>query len=155
MTGPQIEVRGADQLADVARRLKEAGDGELRKELLRGIRNEAKPLVKAVKDSVDEYLPNSGGAADAVRRSSFGVRSRLSGKNAGVRIVGTGRQVRALRRIDAGILRHPVFGNQQAWVAQRIRPGFFSEPMEAGKGPVQQGLVRVISDIAARVERAV
>lgn len=148
-----FRVRGVDDLERLGRMLKETGDKELKKELLAGVRKEGKPAVKAVKDSIGDYVPQSGGAADAVRRSTIGVRTTLSGKNVGIRIRGTGRQVQNLKRINAGFLRHPVFGNRDAWVDQRIKPGFFDEPLMKRKDDVTHGIKRVLDDIAARIER--
>lgn len=154
MARPTVEIRGSVELERVSRRLKEVGDTELRKQMLAGLRREGKPLIDAVKASVGDYLPTGGGAADAVRSSSFGVRTRTSGPRASVRIVGVGRRVNDLRRINAGTLRHPVFGNREAWVSQRIRPGFFDRPMESRKPLVQSRMQRVLEDIARRVERS-
>lgn len=96
--------QAARELALLGRRLK-AADKDLRKGFLREIRQEGKPAIEDVRDGVAAYLPSSGGLADRVARQSYGVRTRLSGNSAGVRITGTGRSVRGLRAIDAGTVR--------------------------------------------------
>ncbi len=122
--------QAADELELLGRRLKSA-DKQLRKDLLREIRAEGKPTVDDIKGEARSTLPSSGGLASLVARQSYGVRTRMSGKGAGIRIQGTGRSVRGLRSLDAGTVRHPVYGNRGVWVSQSVAPGFFTRPIEA------------------------
>lgn len=149
------ESRGINELEALARRLKEVGDNELRKKLLRDIRAEAKPLTESIKRDIPDYLPHRGGAADAIQSTmKVGVRNRLSGKSIGIRLQGTGgRRRRNVEAIEKGILRHPVFGKRGTWANTSIRPGFFTKPIEADAPIVRESLVRVIEEIARRVER--
>lgn len=121
--------QAADDLALLGRRLKTA-DKQLRKDLLKEIRTEGKPTVDDVKASARSSLPQRGGLAARVASQSYGVRTRMSGRSAGVRIQGTGRTVRGLRQLDAGTLRHPVFGDRSTWVSQSVEPGYFTKPIE-------------------------
>ncbi len=146
--------QAARELAQLGRQLK-AAPKELRKELLAEIRKEGKPAVEDVKRQTDDYLPRRGGLAERVARQSYGVRTRLAGRSAGVRIQGTGRTVRALRSIDAGSLRHPVFGNRDVWVSQSVRPGFFTEPLEKDAPRFRKGVERAMSKTAQQIVRGV
>jgi hypothetical protein len=148
-------VTGVGELDAVARRLKAAGRGDLRKELLKGIRAQGKPAIADVKRSARATLPTRGGFADLVARSSYGMRTRLSGDKMGVSIVGTGRSVKSLRAINAGRLRHPVWGNRDVWVEQHIEPGFFDGPIEKRADDIRRGIQKVLADIANKVERGV
>ncbi|MCX6399236.1 MAG: hypothetical protein NTX33_04795 [Propionibacteriales bacterium] len=147
----EIEVRGAHDLEALAKRLKSADDGkELRKQLLREIRQSAKPVIGKVKASARDKLPSRGGLADSVARSRIGVRTRVSGKNAGVRIEAkNGIDVRSL---DRGRLRHPVFGNRNNWVNQEVEPGWFSEPLTESLPHVRRGVIDAMDAVAKRIE---
>lgn len=146
-------VEGAHELEAIAKRLKAVGRGDLRKELLAGIRKEGKPAVAAVRASARARLPQRGGLAEIVGRSSFRVRTRLTGNQAGVQITGTGRSVKGLRSINAGRLRHPVFGQRDAWAEQVVAKGFFDEPIEDRADNIRRGINKVLADIAKKVER--
>lgn len=144
-----LRIEGADQLGDVARRLKETGDKELRKELYRGIQRAAKPLSAAAQRSARANLPKRGGLNEWVASSKFSV-STSGGKDPAVRI--SGRKVgHDLKALDRGRLRHPLYGNRRRWYNQQIRPGWFSEPMTEGASGVRREIVDVLEDIARRV----
>lgn len=59
-----------------------------------------------------------------------------------------------LKRIDAGNLRHPVYGNRGAWVSQRVRPGFWSKTLE-DKAPdkVREALLEVLDDVERQLSK--
>lgn len=146
-----IVIVGADQLAAVTKRLKAAGEqGKgLRKELLKRIRLAAKPLVQDVRNSAMDTLPAKGGLNRRIR-TGIGVRTRAAGKSVGVRIVAKNRY--AIKQMDKGRLRHPVFGNREVWVQQSVPPGWFTKPVEAGADDARKGAVEAINYIARKVE---
>lgn len=147
--------QAARDLELLGRRLKTA-DKTIRRDMLREIRQAGKPTVEDIKRSARESLPASGGLADLVARQSYGVRTRLAGKSAGVRIQGTGRTVRGLRSIDAGAVRHPVFGNKDAaWVSQSVRSGFFTEPIEDDLPRFRKAVTDALEKTAAEIVRGV
>lgn len=146
---------GARELEIVARRLKETGNSGLKKELLAGIRKEGKETVKDIKKSAADVLPHAGGLAELVSRSSYGIRTRLTGNSVGVSIKGTSRSVKSLRALNAGRLRHPVFGNRDVWVEQSVEPGWFDKPVERDADNIRQGIDRVLADIARKIERGI
>lgn len=142
-------VVGAEDLAAVAKALRQAGDKDLRKELYRGLRRAAKPLIADTREHALQLLPKSGGLNRKVAHSKFKVSIRGGGRNPGIRITATGLD----RRIDTeGRLRHPVYGNRTTWVLQQVPKGWFTAPMEAGAPAVRQELVAVIERIAKQVE---
>lgn len=151
-------VKGAEQLEALGRRLKAAGGNNLRKELLRGIRESNKGTVKRIRESAARELPRGGGLADLVSRSQIGTRTRLSGRGAGVTITGTGKSVKNLRRINEGKLRHPVFARAEnrkhwAWVDQAVRPHWFDKPVEDDLPEIRTSVERVMKDVARRIEK--
>ena len=83
---------------------------ELRKQLLKDLREAGKPTVSDIRAGILATFPNRGGLANRMAKTSLGVRNRLSG-NAAVRLQGTSRQVRGLQQMDReGTWRHPIFG---------------------------------------------
>jgi len=149
-----VRVTGAEQLERVYKAVREAGDNEIRKDMLRGLRNTTKPLIAAVRIAARDDLPSAGGLAADVAAGKYAARTRTSGQSAGVRITGVwaGHDVEAL---DRGVLRKPVFGNRSVWVLQSVTPGFFSRTL-ADKAPtVQADLLAVMEDVVQRIARRI
>lgn len=142
-------VQGANELAVIAAHLKRTGDREVRKELFAGLNRATKPLKADVKRSALDTLPRRGGLASVISKAKLSTSNRASGKNPGVRITGAS-PGHALRPIDAGEVRHPVFGNN-VWVTQKVTPGFFTKPLEAGVDTVRKELLDVLEQIAAKL----
>lgn len=141
-----ITIVGANELDAVAKRLKaqgESGKG-LRKELLKGLREGAKPLKVAVRDSAESVLPHR--IAVTVKKG-VSIRTRATGRQAGVRVI-----AKQGRGLDDGRLRHPLFGNRKRWYQQDIEPGWFTKPLEEHAPAVRVELLRVINHIARKVE---
>ncbi len=149
----------ASELEAIAFRLRRAGQEDLARELTAGMRRGVEPVPGLIRAGLKPHLPdryaetldadldiriiarNSGGAdADAV--VSVYAQTR-SGKN------------RALRRIDAGLLRHPVYGNREVWRSQEgaakgVEPGWFTGPCEAAEPQVRAELEKALGDVAAK-----
>lgn len=143
---------GAAELQALGKRLKATGNGELRKEMLRGFRVASKETIKDIKAGALATLPNRGGLNALVARSSIGTRTRLTGNSAGVRIVATSKTVKQLERMDErGEVRAPTFGNREAWHTVKVRPGWFHEPIEKDADTIRKELVRVMDDVARKV----
>lgn len=141
---------GARQLAAVGRRLKEAGAGGLRRELLATIRRSAKSAIPDVRASAERTLPSGGGLAALIAGSKIGVRTRLTGR-VGVQIRGD--SPRSIRAMNRGRLRHPVFGNREVWVTQQVKPGWFTDPLQKRAPAIQRDIRQAMSDIARRIEK--
>lgn len=160
MAASLITVTGAEGLARLARALKQTGRNDLRKDMLRGVRRASKPMIPAARAAAEQHLPHRGGLAADVAGAKWVVRTRLQGRGAGVRITGawssSGRQ-HDLAKMDTGLLRHPVWGHPvhgagAVWVAQPIRPRWFSDAMNDLGPEVREQLEQVINEIAARLE---
>jgi hypothetical protein len=139
----------------LARALREAGEKGLAQELRKGINEAARPLPDEIRASLIPHLPNTYAAAlDA--DLSITISQRSAGTSPGVSVAarastsGPGpsrtRTGRKLKRLDAGLLSHPLFGNRQHWFTQRVHPGWFS-------GPVDKSRPRVRQEIEAAVRR--
>jgi hypothetical protein len=148
---PDFEVRGSRDLALLGRRLKDVGRGDLRRELLRGIRTAGREALPDVRQSAYRTLPRRGGLAERVGKQAYSVQTRLSLGNASVRLVGRG--MKELRDIDSGRLRHPVWGDRSRWVQQEVTPGFWSKPLQRRRPKMQAQIEQVMYGIARKVTR--
>jgi hypothetical protein len=128
-------VKGAEQLEALGRRLKAAGGAELRKELLRGIRNSNKGTIKRIRASAAASSLTVAGSPALVAASKIGTRtaSLARGRGDDHRHREVGPWACAL---NEGKLRHPVFARAEnrkhwAWVSRTVRPHWFDQ---AGRG---------------------
>lgn len=144
-----IVVTGGDELYAVAKRLRGA-DKTIRKELLQGIRDGAKPITAAVKASARTDLPRRGGLAALIGKSSVRVQTKTAARTAGVRIVATNEH--NIYGMDRGQLRHPTFGNRGAWVSQSIRSGWFTDPIDKAADGLRVHVAAAIDRAADQLE---
>lgn len=145
-----LRMTGADQLGRLAADLKRAGNNDLRKEMLRGIRTVTKPAIAAARISAEANVPRRGGLAQEVATSRMTARTTTSLRSAGVRIT---------RPVGAGLdrtgkLRHKVYGNPEVWVEQQTdAEGWFTRPMLALAPTVQIAMLRVLTNIERQLAR--
>lgn len=158
--GIEMSVRGTDQLERVAAELKRIGGGELRKEMLKGVRRAAKPAADAAKQAV-RGLParRNTGLREQIARA-ITVRTKTSGKGAGVRIsVQSGKlppnKTRMPSLMNKGSWRHPLFGNRDDWYPQDVEAGWFTDTLKGQSTNVRHELAAVLDDIEARIERSI
>lgn len=144
-----ISIQGGDELAKIGAELKRVGNGDLRRELLRGLNRSTKPLKAAVKRSALDSLPRRGGLNQRIAGAKIGSSNRASGRNGGVRLTGklSGHD---LDTIEKGVVRHPVFG-RNPWVSQPVTAGFFSKPIDDNVDEVRKELLDVLEDVARRL----
>jgi hypothetical protein len=146
----EIKVEAPDKLDLVARTLRDLGDKDLSRELYRGLNRATTKLKADAKEEASKRLPRAGGLARRVAGAKLST-SRRGGRNPGVSIRAKG--MAQLAGMDAGRVSHPVFGNRDVWVTQDITPGWFSDPMEAGKGEVKVAIEDVLDDLATQAAR--
>jgi hypothetical protein len=60
---------------------------------------------------------------------------------------------REVRQLEAGNLRHPLFGNRGFWYRQRVRRGFASVPLRATRPWIVKRIDSELAAIARDVER--
>ncbi len=144
---------GSAQLRELAVRLKAAGDGALRVELLRGLRTAAQPLVTEVQAAAMEKLPKRGGLNVQVASQKVTVSVRTGARTAGVRLV---TRAPDTAWTDAGYVRHPVFKSGK-WVTQQIpnAAGWWSQTLNSKAGPeVGREMAVVMAEVAAKIRGA-
>jgi hypothetical protein len=150
-----FDVTGAEKFAQVAKALKQAGDKELKLELRQAIKASVEPMLHDVRDQVSLYLPNRY-AATLAPALKVGQRWKTSGSTIGLVLTGYAKgkkSRRYVKAINAGILRHPTYGNRGAWVAQRVRPGFWDNPMANAKKKPTEEIRQALDRVARKLDR--
>lgn len=117
---------GAAELRYVARLVERQRVSGLRKELAKAQRQAFKPLLPAIKAEA-ATLP-SGYAPVMARTVKLSIRNRGLVTMAEVYARGRRRE-RDVNSVDAGTLRHPLWGNRNSWHVTRVRPGFVARPV--------------------------
>lgn len=154
-----VEVRGVDDLVNLTRALKDAGEeGKgLRKELYAGLNRATKPIRADLNAAVPPTFPQGGGlAALMAKRARFSVSTRTGARTAGVRLVARGKGRRTLQTASQrGTIRHPVFGNRKAWVTQSagVDPGLPQEAFENDKDVAKREVLQAVADVRAKIYR--
>jgi len=139
--------------AALARDLRRAGAGGLRKELYAGLQRAARPAIGAVRESAGSTLPRRGGLAARVAGAAITARA-AGGRNPGIRIVAKERKGRSFDAytLDQGRLRHPVYGQwRRRTPTQAVRPGWFTRPLNDSAPTFRKTLL----DAVDRVERQI
>lgn len=146
--GGAVDIRvDADQLRLVKRELNRLGDKELKKALFAGLNRATKPMREAAYREAAARLPKHGGLNRRVAAQKLGV----STSRGGVAIFGRNRS--QARLIDKGFVRHPVYGNRSVWRTTAVRPGFFTDPMEAGAPIARKEVIDLLDDLARQAAR--
>lgn len=143
----------AGNFLQVSKALKAAGETELRKELHKGVKKAARPLIPKARAAAKTQLPQRGGLAKRVAGSPMRTQVRTGTNKYGVRLV-VGKNGSGARDANRGRIRHPVFGNRDRWVDQRVPSGWFDDTMRAAapaiRKDVQAAIDKVVNDIAKR-----
>ncbi len=157
--GFDARITGVEDLAKLGRDLKEAGDKDLRKELLRSGREMGKPIKKELSASAIDVLPTKGGLSKLIAKAKVRVSTRLAGKNVGVSFIGkwSGHDLKA---VDLGDLRHPIRqrtaekerGRKAIWVAQKITPGYWTKVFDGfGADIARKEFLKAVDAVAAKL----
>lgn len=129
-----IYVEGATQLRATSLRLRAAGELGLKREMYAAIRTATAPAKARVQASARATLPHGGGLNEWVASGSIGTRNLISVRSAGVTLRMSkkgGARGHDLRKVEAGAVRHPEWGDRSRWATTRVRPGFWSKPLTA------------------------
>lgn len=128
-----VRIGNADKIRLVAQALRHLGtDRTIINEAAKNIRKAAPGLRKAIRDSAQANLPKRGGLNRWVAAASILIKVLRTGRRAGVTLT-VGRDSAHgrtdIKRIDAGVTRHPLFGNRRRWYPQPVTPGFATNVM--------------------------
>jgi hypothetical protein len=158
----RVQVTGQRDLYRLAHNLHTAGQKGLKRELDKASRKAGQVIAKEVKDHTKDYIPaNFKRRWDTSFEADVEVRL-IAGRRITVVFYARGKTVRRdIRAINAGRLRHPVFGRNRRlkngtlqanpWVMQTIRPGLVDEParraMPKARKQIEDAIDRVSQQI--------
>lgn len=148
-----IQIRGGDQFRAISQRL-HSTERTLPTQFRGGLGKVAAGLVGDARRNALHVLPKRGGYNEVVARSHFEVVFARTARGQRVTITATGPDYRVDRQ---GRLRHPVYadGRRSEWAwakqTQKVRPGWFTKPMKAGRPRIRAELVAVMSRSTRRV----
>lgn len=151
-----LEFPGAkQQFVALAKRLNAQGkQGRgLWNELNRTMKDAAEPMTAAVLRHLSGYLPDRY-AGVLHKTLTVRVSRSTKGDAAGLKLVGAAKGVkkkRHIRVINDGTLRHPVYGNPEAWVDQPVKPGFWTEPLTLSRDIPAKQIRRAVQDTIRKV----
>lgn len=102
--------------------------------------------------SVPAFMP-SGYAPVLSGSLTIRTTSRRDTTSVVVRAPTGGTKGRAVRQLEAGMLRHPLFGRRGHWYGQHVRSGFASTPLKAVKPLIIRYIEREMSEVKRNVEK--
>lgn len=144
----------ASELEAIAFRLRRAGTEDLPRELAAALRRGVDPVRDDIRAGLKPKLPDRyAEVLDADLKLSVSVRN--SGGDASASVVGTTRgivQRRRIKRLDRGVLDHPLWGDREKWYAQPVEPGWFTGPAQAAAPRVHGELEQALRDVAGKAE---
>lgn len=149
-----FEVRGADDVDALIRRIRANGDAPaLKRELARGLNSATKDDRAALSDAIDDALPQSGGLAATFKAATRFNTSAKAGRFAGVTIWGRAKG-HDVRTLVESRLRHPLFGNRRFWFGQSagVNPNALKNAFEDREGDLKRDVVNVLQDVARKIE---
>lgn len=146
-----VAVQGANDFLALSKRLKQVGEGEMRKELHKAMRDAAKPLIPKVRQAAMKDLPSAGGLNRRIAKKPLRAQQRTGARTAGVRIVGT----KVDPRINEGRVWHPVFGDRKPGAIQPVpaAKGYFTDTLAEAGPEVRDEILAVIRDYTIRALR--
>lgn len=143
-----VKVEGAEKLALLGKAIRRMGtDRTIINNLSKDIKKMVGPVRTELRDSAIKTLPKRGGLNKWVARSRVNALVRRGVKTAGLSIregrnSSTGKRT-DLRRINAGTVRHPLFGDRHHWYLEKVEPGFATKVFD---GPVVEEFTHLTLD---------
>jgi hypothetical protein len=152
-----VAVYGADQLARLAARLKEAGDLALRRRMMAALRKSGEEIRDAEKAAA-LALPGEKyqtGLRERIAAATV-VRTRASAGRAGVRVMVNRSALPASKErlpllMNKGAWRHPVFGNRENWAAQTSERGWWNRTIGQHIDSAQRRMLEVLRETERQI----
>ena len=142
-----LKITGGEEFSALAKRLRDAGDRGLQKELYSALNRSTRPLKDAARESALEHLPHTGGLDEIVAAAKMSTRRRGA---LTVRIEANG--IDQLALTNKGKVAHPTFKHRPR-VLQSIPKAkdWFYKPLRDGAPEVRRQLVKAMRDIASKI----
>lgn len=152
--GVEVRMAGAAGLDKVVHDLRRLGNRGLGQQMAKGFRAATNPLRKDITAEVPKAMPS--GYAPALAKSLRFRQSVQSGRTTArvlLRVHADGqRERRDLPALNQGILRHPVYGNRNRWVAQRVRRGVVDRPVDRLGPEIRRQMDAVVAYVADQLK---
>jgi len=153
----EVRISGAKDFKALASQIRAEGRKDLSRELDKALAETVIPVQKSIKLSSAETMPKSGGYAGEMSRSlRFKTQKRTGGNSASYSLLtfADGKaERRDIRALEAGNLRHPVYGNRKVWALTRIREGFHKRGTDNAADEAVKNMDTVVRDFTARLIR--
>lgn len=164
-----IRILGTGQLIELQRKLRRAGNENLRASMQRRIRRAAEPLRDDLQSAIrhtdirsdGRKAGSRGGPSPTSRplRATIAEAIRISVRttgNPGARVwVDKSRLPPDLRNmpsvINEGRIRHPVYGNRKRWATQWATPLWWDRTVKAHEERIAREVARVLDDVQRRL----
>lgn len=162
----EVRVTGAATLHRVAAQIRAEGRKDLARELSAGLVKATEPIRRDIRASADETMPREGGYQAAFDKSLRFRHSRTNrADEASVKLItfadGTSER-RDIRALEAGNLRHPVFGRSRSgprkgervanpWAVTKIRAGFHKRGTADAADEAEREISKVAASLAERL----
>lgn len=147
-----VEVHVDPRFRTVIAALKANDNAALNKRFRRSMGKAVAPMGKAVRAEIPPTMPKG---YEGVLGGSLKLRTSVTGRGVRVTAMAKGKgELRDLPALDAGKLRHPLFGNRKRWYVQRIKPGFFTRPADAAMRDAVTAVAVAVNQVVAEIEGA-
>lgn len=158
----EVRISGAAQLRKVAAHIRATGDKGLGREMGRAIDKAIEPVKKAIDVSAGQTMP-SGYRPDLARSLKHRRTLRTTTRVASVRLTTYAegkKERRDLPALEAGRLRHPVFGRSRPtrfgrkanpWAVTRVKAGFHERGTKGAADEAERQVVSVLDEFAQRL----
>ncbi|BCJ45314.1 hypothetical protein GCM10010168_85830 [Actinoplanes ianthinogenes] len=160
-----LKIRGDRRLREVAAQIKAIGDKGLGREMAAGLRKATEPIKKGIRTSAEQTMPASGGYSALLSKSlRWRVNVRPGARIANVTLTTTAdgtKEKRDLGRLEAGELRHPVWGRSRKlksgkrksnpWATTTIRAGFHKRGTDKAADVAEKEMAEVLDGLAAKL----
>lgn len=148
---PNVSVHVDVEIEALVQRLRVAADVGLERELSNQITRAVQFLPRDARASAISRLPHRHGLGTwLMERTEFSQSTESS--SGSVRVRTTATSPHAIDRIDAGTVRHPLFGDRRHWYTQNVNPGWWSTPVDAVKPDVESNAETAIETVARQID---
>ncbi|HZN76030.1 MAG TPA: hypothetical protein VFC00_30735 [Micromonosporaceae bacterium] len=128
------------------------------RELNQGLENAGEVVAKEIRNSSKTFMPDGYEEvfeASTVTKVTLAVHGLVRKAKVAIRAFGRRGHDRQVEQLEKGRLKHPVFGRGNAWVWQKIRPGFVSVPAKRATPKAAREIDKACEKIADKLERAI
>lgn len=136
---------------EAADQLRDAGRGDLRRELYRGLNRGVKGARQDVVAAMPGYMPSqyAGSLGSDFKITTSARRGR---QKQSIKLRGSSKKrSRHVRAVNRGELRHPLFGNRGFWYTTRVTPGFWVEPLNERQPEMRREIEQAMADVADKI----